>query len=685
VLTAAAGVILLLGLWIWWSERGARTPSPIPRELAILPFESADGGDDGADIAHLLQLNLDNLPNLSLTSARRVNRWWARRGRAPIAGEMAEAARELRAHWVTHGLLERQGDSLRVRVSLYDVQGRVTVLPEIRAHQGDLGGLSDTLAVTLVRYIAPQLAGAYRVVGDLGDVPLPALRQFLRGDAAFQRDQWALAEQHFQAALAVDSSFALAAWRLANVKSWRRLPTAEELRPLYQRERATLRPLDDRLIAALSQSDLRARITQLEQAIAEFPEDAYARLLYGEELLHRGPLVGRTLEEGVRAMAEAIARDSLLALAYDHLVFAAIRQGDRVGAKAMLAQRQRIGVEPSPGDPDVLALSRLAYDERFVPTRARLRRRLLAWQADSAQLDGVARLFRTGVSWFDIPAAQVTLGDMLLTVGEPDSVRRVSAHVGKALALLALGRAGRALAELDRAATLSPGPDARLQRAEWRVLLPALGLPISESDGPARNDLVMLANDSVLGPRAAWALALAAFAAGDTLEGQRWQARLQSLGKPAHDLERFAGAMALAARQKWTEAMTLSDSLEIAMNATQPVDPFARSAFHLLRGHWLLLGAGDTARATREWRWHDNSDVIGWPSGLPQAGEIDGMVGVYARLLRSRLMLRPGASLDDRKAGCALVQRVRELWSNAEPVMRPLLEQATALAQQCPA
>jgi hypothetical protein len=682
VLTAAAAVAaLLLGAWASWPARGLRAPAPIPRELAIIPFESADGSDDGADLAHLVQLNLDNLPGLSLTTARRVTRWWDQRGRVPLAGEKAQAARELRAHWVTDGIVDRQGDSLRVRITLYEGGGRVTPLPEVRSHKADLGSLSDTVALTLVRSIAPQLAGSYRVVGDLAGVPLPALRQFLQGDGAFQRDQWGIAEQHFEAALTLDPSFALAAWRLANLRGFRRLG-AEDLEPLYQRSGAKLRPLDALLIAALGQPSLTARLSQLELAIARFPEDAYARLLYAEELFHRGPLVGRTLAEGVQAMADAIARDSLLALAYDHLVCASIRQGDRVRARQLLALRQGVASDPSPGDPDVLALSRLAYDERFAPTRAGLRRRLLSWTADSSQLDGVARLFRTGVSWFDIPESQLALGTLLLTTGTPDSALRAGAHVGRALALMTLGRPSEATAELDVGLTLLGSREARLEQAEWRVVLPGFGLPIPEDGRASRSELAELAGDSALGHRAAWALALAAYFTSDTAGVEQWRKRLDSQGLAARDLERFARAISLAAGKKWRSAQVLSDSLETAMNAAQSNGPFVRSAFHLLRGDWLLA-LGDTARAEQEWRWHENSDIVGWPSGFPQAGEIDGVLGVVARLRRSGLLLRPGASPAERSSGCTMVSRVLELWSGAEPVMNPLVQEARILSRRC--
>ncbi|MFL5476891.1 MAG: protein kinase domain-containing protein [Gemmatimonadales bacterium] len=681
VLGATIAVGLLLAVSAWWPARAARAPAPIPRELAIVPFESADGGNDGRDLAHLLQLNLDNLPGLSLTSARRVNQWSDRRGRASVAGETAQAARELRAHWVTHGVVEHQGDSLRVRVTLYEGGGRVTPLPEVRSHQADLGGLSDTLALKLVRSIAPQLAGSYRVVGDLGNEPLPALRQFVQGDEAFDRDQWARAEQHFEAALALDSSFALAAWRLANVRVLRRVP-ATDLEPLYQRPGARLRPLDALLIAALRQPNIAERLRQLELAIARFPEDAYARWVYAEEVFHRGPLTGRTLADGARAMGDAIAQDSLLALAYDHLVCARIRQGERERARELLALRQGITSDPSPGDPDVLALSRLAYDERFAPARAGLKHRLLSWTADSVQLDGVARLFRTGVSWFDIPESQLALGGVLLTTGTPDRERRASAHVGRALALMTLGRPAEATAELDVGLNLLDNREAALEQAEWRVALRGFGLPVAGSGKVWHSRLVAMAGDSQLGHRAEWVLALASYFISETGALERWRARLQSRGPIARDLEHFARAMTLASGKQWKEALALSDSLDTAMNATRPADPFARSAFHLLRGDWSLA-LGDTARAEREWRWHENSDIVGWPTGFPQAGEIDGMLGVLARLRRSRLLLRPAASAVERKYGCAMAGRVVELWSGAESVMNPLLEEARTLSRSC--
>jgi serine/threonine-protein kinase len=681
-----AAAVIVLGILFAMSRGriGADGPGAPPRQMAILPFESEGSSSDdslAAGLSHLVQLNLDNLPGLTLTPPRQVKRWWDGHGGSLIGVEKATAARDLHVHWLAHGSLERQGDSLRVRLTVYDSAGRKTPIPEVRGRASDLGALGDTLAVSLVRAIAPHLAESYRVVGDVAGVSLGAQREFLRGEAALQQDAWSLAERHFQSALELDSTFALAAWRLANVKRWRRVPYDEDLRKLYDRRDARLRPLDRDLIAAFNEPSLRRRLARLDSVIARFPDDAYARLLLAEELFHRGPLVGRSLDEGVHAMAEAVARDSSMSLTYDHLAFAAIRQGRRADARKAIRNRARVGTARSHGDPDILSLAWLAYDERFVPWRGRLKRRYLGWAADSAQVEGVSRVFRTGVLWSDIPESQVVLSDLLLQSVRSDSAARASAYEGKGIGLMTLGRPGAALARVDSAATLFGNDSARLEQGEWRVVLKALGLPISDS-GDWHPRLAALTGDPLLGQRAAWALGLAAYARGDTVEGKSWRTRLRAAPQ-ARPLEQFLAAMEAAARSQWTAALAITDSLEIVFNATTPPDPFARSAFHLQRGNWLAA-AGDGAGADREWLWYEGSDVEGWPRGPAQAGEIDGMLGVYARLLQGQALLRPEAAGGaDRARGCAYLKRVRELWSGAEQAFTLLKARADSLLLRC--
>ena len=86
---------------------------------------------------------------------------------------------------------------------------------------------------------------------------------------------------------------------------------------------------------------------------------------------------------------------------------------------------------------------------------------------------------------------------------------------------------------------------------------------------------------------------------------------------------------------------------------------------------------GDPEAADREWLWHENSDFEGWPSGVPQEGEMDALLGVYARMLRGELRARRS----DVEVACRHLKRVGELWKDVEPSMLPLKVRAERAAR----
>jgi tetratricopeptide (TPR) repeat protein len=572
----------------------------------------------------------------------------------------------------------RPGNVLRVRLSLYDSAGVPRVLPEARGPASDLAVLGDSISLSIIRVVAPRSDKLYEPVGGFAGVPLAALKAFLQGEAAFGRDAWALAQRHYEIALGIDSTFALADWRLANVRHWRRMPHGLDLATVYQRHASRLRPRDRMLIQALLEPDLETRFAKLDSVIGRLPGDGYARLLQGEELFHRGPLAGRGLEEALPVMAAAVARDSSLALAHDHLVLGHIRFGRRQEARSALDLRRRVGQGDRQDDLDLVPFLELVYDERFVPWRAWARYRYIAWRNAPRQLDGIERVARTGTLWLDMPRTQLRYSDLLLHARRPEAATHATAHEGKGLALFALGRLDEALAEIDSAAALFDSPEARLQQAEWRVIPRALGLPGADTRAWERR-LAEMAGDSSVGSRAIWALALARLAAGDTADARRWSGRLAA----GHPLRALIDAGQAAAGGNFALALTLTDSVRLHFQVTRPPDPFAGAVFHLLRGDWLAA-SGEPAHADREWLWYEGSDVEGWPEGLSQAGEVDAALGVFARLKRARALLAPGSSAGDSLRACGHLARIGELWSDVEPPLRPLADEAAALGRRCP-
>src|SRR5205823_842373 len=103
-----------------------------------------------------------------------------------------------------------------------------------------------------------------------------------------------------------------------------------------------LTPLDSLLITADLAPHGEPRYRVYQQALALFPTDPYARLLYGAELMHRGPLVGIPLDSGAAVLQEAVNQDPYLAPAQDQLVWALIRLGLRDSARHSLDQLERL-------------------------------------------------------------------------------------------------------------------------------------------------------------------------------------------------------------------------------------------------------------------------------------------------------------------------------------------------------
>ena len=683
---AAAG----LGGWALWPHASRLAlpcfPGTHPGEVALLPLEGA--GDPGTDtlgfaVANIVQYTLDDLPGLERTPWREVVRYWERQGRA-VDG--ADAARALKVHWAAHGLLTRRGDSLRVRLTIYDEQGARRSLPELHGSIRALAALADTVGVQLLRSVAPELEPLYAPLPDLAPVPLGALKAFFQGEAAFARDEWELAARNYEISIREDPSFALARWRLANVRRWQRLPSKFDLRTFYQEDGSRLRPLDRALVEALLESDVQRRIARLESAVAMAPRDAYARFLYAEELFHRGPLVGRHIEVAGAEMGKVIALDSSFADAYNHLFAIQLRAGHRAEAGRILGLRRCVALRSAPGDLDKVQWLTLAYDERFLPWRGALRRRYLAWWAGPAALADVAHVARLGVPWFDIPATQIALDRIILERHASTDSARASARTGIALGLMALGRPDAALAQLDSAVELFPSVEARLQQAEWRAVAPFVGLPLGRTAADPAWDarLEALAADSSTRTRAPLGARAPGprrgrycrFRAGACTPRQRGD-RIADRRTAASHRRRAAGAGGGGA------GLAIADSIRPLLAVDHPPDPFAGVVFHLRRGDWLAA-QGDRRAADGEWAWYDGSDFDGWPEGVAQAGEIEGAFGTYARWRRGSARLASALTAADTLAACALLARSETLWRNAEPSMAGLRTALDHQAKGCP-
>jgi len=123
----------------------------------------------------------------------------------------------------------------------------------------------------------------------------------------------------------------------------------------------------------------------------------------------------------------------------------------------------------------------------------------------------------------------------------------------------------------------------------------------------------------------------------------------------------------------------LTETLLPSEESEQIGDPFARAVLHVRRAAWLE-GLGRRDAAEREWLWYENSDFEGWLTGEVEAAEIDWAFGTWARLQRARNAHAAGNTA----RGCGYLDRVVELWRDAEPTVGPDVAKARALRATCP-
>ena len=670
-----AALALYGGYWLW------PAPKPVATSVAVYPFEVAGLPDTtlGIQLARLTASYLEALPGVTVAPVRQTFRDW-RASSLPPGKRLVALTQGQRGSEYGVWAVARPGQGgVQVQLQVVNAHGEPVLRAVVQGDATDRIGLGDSLALQIVRKVFPQSEELYRSAGAFAGLSTAAIHSFLFGEDASERGAWLTAERHYLNALATDSTFVLAAWRLANARRWMPLRSAPPLpagfRDLYRANGSGLGPVDRLLIDAQFAPGGNERFALYEEAMRRAPLDAYPALYYGDELFHRGPLAGRPRDDAIRMLQHAVRLDSSLAPAHEHLAWALIHAGRRDEARLSLDALQRVSGSPEESEIFLPALLEIAFAMRFTP-EARVRPEALLRSPSALAL--AAR----GALSFDMPMAQVRLGAQLAAVPAASAATHGSGEVAQGVALMALGRPADALAHFDAAAKLLPNrSEALLQALEWRVVLPAVGfpgIPPSEVDR-GRRELRLLLDGKASGPRVAWVLALDALGRGDTSAANPWIQRVLSGSDSIGPLALHLRALHQSNAGRFQDAIDLVQPALKYDSAGAAADPFFRSVLHLHLGEWHA-SAGHTDAADSAWLWYENLDAVGWPSTVAQACEVDWALATYARWRRARM----SASTGSRSAACRGMTYIATRWSGAESAYAPLLKEARKFLQRCP-
>ncbi|MGE5804025.1 MAG: protein kinase domain-containing protein [Gemmatimonadota bacterium] len=476
------------------------------------------------------------------------------------------------------------------------------------------------------------------------------LVRFLEAEQLVAETRWDDAHRAYLQAEATDSTCWICSWRITDIDRWLgREPDPERVQR-YRVHADSLPPLFRSIIHA-AQLPLRERLDTLRAAAEKSREFFLGWFQLGDELFHRGPLVGHRRAEAIPALERAARLRPDFGPAWEHLAWVATAEGDSASAAAALDSLRTQRATPDGISQAIRALLEVGFAWRFLPEDAALRVTQQVTSApatqSSANLGAGPRLLPT----FDVPRGAIALGEMLAHSPSRDLQR--SGLIAQTLTLLSLGRVDSTRALARQLTTVAPEPALDFFYAELVATLAVLD-PDAVSVDHARDGLrVWLLNtDPHIRYRAAWISSVL-------------EQRSRLPGDAPRELALTVTAEALAFSGQTRAALRLVDHIDLD-SVARSGDPFLRMLVHFRRADWRAEN-GDIEGAKAELTWHEHTAVIGLPTGLPQAAEVDWAFGTLARWRLARLL--DGRSSTDRGGGetCQAYTAVTRYWHGAPP------------------
>ena len=679
-LMTVAVVVLALAIIGLFLVRLARAPTVSSSRIAVFPFTvQADSGpgDLGATLMDLVSEALDDAGELHRVDPGAImRRLGDDAGRRLDYGQASAVARGLGAGRLVLGTAVTMGPRLRVSVALYDASRGDAPLTSIveegtREELPDLvGRLATKLIIALPEAAGPRLAGA----SNLGTTRFAALKPFLQGEAALRRSDMLAAAQHLEQAIAADSAYALAWWRLLWVQNWcnscgDESVSLERLARHFERLPGSHRRLVEGHRAELLGDGTEAeRLYLLATGAQPDLADAWFRL--GNTRLKYSWQRGRSPSEGRAALERALAITPSYLEAQLALSWLVLREGDY-----RLADSFPRGPEGQAGSDD---------DPHRLVTR-------FALAAPSGRED----LF-SGLSGVSDQFLRELLRILALTT---DSLERAAA-VGRVaidsasrgagpramtsllLAHLEIAR-GRWVAASDALADLGAfRPGLALFYRGYLAALPFLALPADTLDAieaevlARRKELDMPVMTRNLPPELeghadTYLLGLLRASQGDEASAGRYAAYLESAGEPLdamglrRDLAYEMRALARMQKSKPAEALQLLGQVHLKLTSVYQAHD---ESFLYLRPLARLLRAESLAELGRD------EEAYGWFAGF---GALDGteytyLAPVYLRL--GQIHERRG----ERDQAVHYYNRFLARWRNADERLQPLVDSVRA-------
>ena len=415
-LIAVTVAAIAFGIWGRWGgdPEGPATGPDFINSVAVLPF-SVQGSDDlkylGNGMVDLFSTKLDGAGSWRSIDPRAVLGLIQREGEGiPDPARGKAIARTLQAGYFVLGNIVAVGNRLRLDATLYSREGN----PETDT-KGTAEGDASEIFEMVDRVVTQMLVGhnvgprtRLRRVAGMTTSSLPAFKAYLEGESAFRAGHFESAVEAFQRAVAQDSLFALAYYRLSMAAEW--LTRGELSRDAAEealRHAERLSAHDRRLLEALL---LRHRGAHAEakslylSIVGAYPDDIEAWLQLGEVLFHTNGLHGHSPLESREAFERVLSLEPDHASTIIHLARVSAKEAKLLELDSLLVEFSRLSPS-SDRQLEMLALQAFAHGDRALEDLAltQLRRAsdlalalaiwdVTTWTADLRRAESIARL-----------------------------------------------------------------------------------------------------------------------------------------------------------------------------------------------------------------------------------------------------------------------------------------------------
>jgi tetratricopeptide (TPR) repeat protein len=344
-LAAVAALLVVSAAVLAWSFQLMRPATDVelaPDRIAILPFAVRGSPEisylDEA-LVDLLSTKLNDADALRAVDPNALLQYLrASGGGAADIASGRQTAAHFGAGLFLLGSVSQTGGQLQLRATLYDHRGSRVAEAAASATEADLLTAVDELVRRLVferlgEGATTQLARLAVLTTDSVD----ALKAYLRGERAFRRGAAQDAVAAFEDAISIDSTFALAYFRLSFARAWlprghpgfgRVLESIPAMRRFSDRLSVHTRLLGDAWVAYQpgGSGDTAERLAW--QILEAHPDNAEAWYILGEARLHDNPFRGRDMLAAREPFERALSLDPYHPFTLTHLADLAIRARD---------------------------------------------------------------------------------------------------------------------------------------------------------------------------------------------------------------------------------------------------------------------------------------------------------------------------------------------------------------------